>query len=28
VFCNNGPRSGSGALFSRNPITGAREPFG
>ncbi|MDR3656256.1 MAG: pyruvate, phosphate dikinase [Mycobacterium sp.] len=28
VFGNNGPRSGSGALFSRNPITGAREPFG
>ncbi len=28
VFGNRGPGSGSGALFSRNPITGAREPFG
>jgi pyruvate,orthophosphate dikinase len=28
VFGNRGPRSGSGALFSRNPITGSREPFG
>ncbi|CPR09218.1 pyruvate phosphate dikinase [Mycobacterium bohemicum DSM 44277] len=28
VFGNLGPNSGSGALFSRNPITGAREPFG
>lgn len=28
VFGNRGPRSGSGALFSRNPITGASEPFG
>ncbi len=28
VFGNHGPRSGSGALFSRNPITGSREPFG
>ncbi len=28
VFGNYGPGSGSGALFSRNPITGAGEPFG
>jgi pyruvate,orthophosphate dikinase len=28
VFGNHGPKSGSGVLFSRNPITGAREPFG
>jgi pyruvate,orthophosphate dikinase len=28
VFGNRGPNSGAGALFSRNPITGANEPFG
>jgi pyruvate, orthophosphate dikinase len=28
VFGNWGPNSGAGALFSRNPITGANEPFG
>ena len=28
VFGNQGPNSGAGALFSRNPITGANEPFG
>ncbi|OBG27939.1 pyruvate, phosphate dikinase [Mycobacterium sp. 852002-51057_SCH5723018] len=28
VFGNRGPDSGAGALFSRNPITGADEPFG
>ncbi|BBX63009.1 pyruvate, phosphate dikinase [Mycobacterium saskatchewanense] len=28
VFGNRGSRSGAGALFSRNPITGADEPFG
>jgi pyruvate,orthophosphate dikinase len=28
VFGNRGPNSGAGALFSRNPITGADEPFG
>ncbi|MEE6175853.1 pyruvate, phosphate dikinase [Mycobacterium sp. 050134] len=28
VFGNSGPGSGAGALFSRNPITGADEPFG
>lgn len=28
VFGNHGTNSGAGALFSRNPITGANEPFG
>ncbi len=28
VFGNRGPNSGAGAFFSRNPITGANEPFG
>jgi pyruvate,orthophosphate dikinase len=28
VFGNHGANSGAGALFSRNPITGANEPFG
>ena len=28
VFGNHDANSGSGALFSRNPITGANEPFG
>ncbi|GBG39445.1 pyruvate, phosphate dikinase [Mycobacterium montefiorense] len=28
VFGNLGPNSGAGAFFSRNPITGANEPFG
>jgi pyruvate,orthophosphate dikinase len=28
VFGNRGPNSGAGAFFSRNPITGAKEPFG
>ncbi|ODQ98918.1 pyruvate, phosphate dikinase [Mycobacterium sherrisii] len=28
VFGNYGPNSGAGAFFSRNPITGANEPFG
>lgn len=28
VFGNLGPNSGAGAVFSRNPITGANEPFG
>ncbi|HTQ22743.1 pyruvate, phosphate dikinase [Mycobacterium sp.] len=28
VFGNMGPSSGSGVLFSRNPMTGADEPFG
>ena len=28
VFGNHGPNSGAGAFFSRNPITGANEPFG
>jgi pyruvate, orthophosphate dikinase len=28
VFGNRGTDSGAGALFSRNPITGADEPFG
>jgi pyruvate, orthophosphate dikinase len=28
VFGNQGPRSGAGAFFSRNPISGANEPFG
>ena len=28
VFGNHGPDSGAGAFFSRNPITGANEPFG
>lgn len=28
VFGNQGANSGAGALFSRNPITGASEPFG
>ncbi|MBS4727105.1 pyruvate, phosphate dikinase [Mycobacterium sp. SM1] len=28
VFGNRGARSGSGVMFSRNPITGADEPFG
>jgi pyruvate,orthophosphate dikinase len=28
VFGNQGVNSGAGALFSRNPITGANEPFG
>jgi pyruvate,orthophosphate dikinase len=28
VFGNRGPNSGAGAFISRNPITGAREPFG
>jgi pyruvate, orthophosphate dikinase len=28
VFGNRGPNSGAGAFFSRNPITGADEPFG
>ncbi len=28
VFGNHGPNSGAGAFFSRNPITGAGEPFG
>ncbi|WP_175879739.1 pyruvate, phosphate dikinase [Mycobacterium sp. IS-2888] len=28
VFGNQGPNSGAGAVFSRNPITGADEPFG
>jgi pyruvate,orthophosphate dikinase len=28
VFGNLGSKSGAGALFSRNPITGANEPFG
>jgi pyruvate,orthophosphate dikinase len=28
VFGNKGPNSGAGAFFSRNPITGANEPFG
>jgi pyruvate, orthophosphate dikinase len=28
VFGNQGAKSGAGALFSRNPISGANEPFG
>lgn len=28
VFGNSGHNSGTGVLFSRNPITGANEPFG
>jgi pyruvate, orthophosphate dikinase len=28
VFGNQGPNSGAGAFFSRNPITGTNEPFG
>jgi pyruvate,orthophosphate dikinase len=28
VFGNQGPTSGAGAFFSRNPISGANEPFG
>jgi pyruvate,orthophosphate dikinase len=28
VFGNHGPNSGAGAFFSRNPVTGANEPFG
>jgi len=28
VFGNRGPNSGAGVLISRNPITGANEPFG
>jgi pyruvate,orthophosphate dikinase len=28
VFGNQGPKSGAGAFFSRNPITGVNEPFG
>ena len=28
VFGNMAPRSGTGVLFSRNPMTGASEPFG
>jgi pyruvate,orthophosphate dikinase len=28
VFGNLGPNSGAGALFSRNPVSGANEPFG
>ena len=28
VFGNHGPKSGAGAFFSRNPMTGANEPFG
>ncbi|OBG26844.1 pyruvate, phosphate dikinase [Mycobacterium sp. E3198] len=28
VFGNRGPNSGAGVFFSRNPITGADEPFG
>lgn len=28
VFGNMGPSSGTGVLFSRNPMTGADEPFG
>jgi pyruvate,orthophosphate dikinase len=28
VFGNRGPKSGAGAFFSRNPITGSTEPFG
>jgi pyruvate, orthophosphate dikinase len=28
VYGNLGPNSGAGAFFSRNPITGANEPFG
>ncbi|MDI3314089.1 MAG: pyruvate, phosphate dikinase [Mycobacterium sp.] len=28
VFGNRGSRSGSGVVFSRNPITGTNEPFG
>jgi pyruvate, orthophosphate dikinase len=28
VFGNRGPNSGAGVLVSRNPITGANEPFG
>ena len=28
VFGNRGPDSGAGVFFSRNPITGADEPFG
>lgn len=28
VFGNLGEHSGTGVLFSRNPVTGAREPFG
>jgi pyruvate,orthophosphate dikinase len=28
VFGNHGRNSGAGAFFSRNPITGANEPFG
>jgi pyruvate, orthophosphate dikinase len=28
VFGNQGANSGAGAFFSRNPITGANEPFG
>jgi pyruvate, orthophosphate dikinase len=28
VFGNHNPNSGAGAFFSRNPITGANEPFG
>lgn len=28
VFGNQGPNSGAGAFFSRNPITGADEPYG
>jgi pyruvate, orthophosphate dikinase len=28
VFGNRAPNSGAGAFFSRNPITGANEPFG
>jgi pyruvate,orthophosphate dikinase len=28
AFGNQGPKSGAGAFISRNPITGANEPFG
>ncbi|SPM31123.1 pyruvate phosphate dikinase, partial [Mycobacterium terramassiliense] len=28
VFGNRGPNSGAGVFFSRNPVTGAAEPFG
>nr|WP_231982359.1 pyruvate, phosphate dikinase [Mycobacterium sp. E787] len=28
AFGNRGPNSGAGVIFSRNPITGADEPFG
>jgi pyruvate,orthophosphate dikinase len=28
VYGNHGPNSGAGAFFSRNPVTGANEPFG